>query len=214
MENPQLYLASRSPRRRTLIEQLGIRCQTVDVDVDERPGDAEKPADYVARLAIEKARKGWERVDKKNIPVVGADTCIVMNGHIIGKVESHDESKALLQSFSARQHQVLTGIAVVGLANDREETGGENVNHALMLREQVRVNITNVFFRSLTEVECDHYWHTGEPLGKAGGYAIQGIAGAFIQKIEGSYSGVMGLPLCDLSEMLSEFGIPVISVDV
>lgn len=198
MDNLQLYLASRSPRRRILIEQLGISCKTLDVDVDEQPHEGENPADYVARLAIEKAKTGWDQVSGGAIPVVGADTCIVLNEQIIGKVDSRVQSRLLLKQFSAASHQVLTGIAMVGqkLEGNRAE-----------LKQLVRVNNSRVTFRTLTEEECERYWDTGEPTGKAGGYAIQGIAAAFINKLEGSYSGVMGLPLCELSELMSEFGI-------
>lgn len=198
MDNLQLYLASRSPRRRTLIEQLGIRYKTLDVEIDEQPREGEDPAAYVARLAVEKAKVGWDQVSKEKIPVVGADTCIVLNQQIIGKVDSREQSRSLLEQFSANSHQVLTGIALVG-----EEI--ETINPAL--KQLVRVNTSRITFRTLTADECEHYWDTGEPMGKAGGYAIQGIAAAFIEKIEGSYSGVMGLPLCELSELMSEFGI-------
>jgi septum formation protein len=198
MDNLQLYLASRSPRRRILIEQLGVHYKTLDVDVDERPHEGENPSDYVARLAMEKAKNGWDQVGNGKIPVVGADTCIVFNDQIIGKVDSREQSRALLKQFSANSHQVLTGIAMIG-----EKLEGNRP----ALKQRVRVNNSNVTFRALTEEECERYWETGEPVGKAGGYAIQGIAAAFIEKIEGSYSGVMGLPLCELSELMSEFGI-------
>lgn len=198
MDSPQLYLASRSPRRRLLIEQIGLRYRTLDVEVDERPREGEAPEAYVARLALEKAKAGWELVSKDNIPVLGADTCIVLNGQIIGKVDNREQSTALLKLFSANSHLVLTGIALVG--KDPEQK-----NDAIV--QQVRVNNSKITFRALSENECSQYWDTGEPVGKAGGYAIQGMAAAFISKIEGSYSGVMGLPLCELSELLSNFGI-------
>lgn len=204
MDSLQLYLASRSPRRRTLIEQLGIRYQTLEVDVDEQPYEGENPADYVARLAIEKAKNGWGQVGSGEIPIVGADTCIVFNDQIIGKVDSREQSRALLKQFSASSHQVLTGIAMVGqkIEGNRPE-----------FKQRVRVNNSRVTFRALTDEECERYWDTGEPIGKAGGYAIQGIAAAFIEKIEGSYSAVMGLPLCELSELMSEFGIKLLATE-
>jgi len=197
MENLQLYLASRSPRRRILIEQLGLAYGTLDVDIDEQPLEAEGPSEYVARLAAEKALKGWQQVDQGKIPVLGADTCIVFDGRIIGKVDRREDSVALLKQFSGTRHEVLTGIAMVG----RDFESGSAV------KKRIQVNSSSITFRELTDEECEQYWDTGEPLGKAGGYAIQGIAAAFIKKIEGSYSGVMGLPLCELSELLSDFGI-------
>lgn len=201
MENLQLYLASRSPRRSTLIEQLGLSYQTLDVETDERPNESEAPADYVARLALEKARKGWELVNSGEVPVVGADTCIVLNGRIVGKVENRLDSLALLKQFSGSSHQVLTGVAMVG----------RNYESDAEIKQRVRVNSSVVTFRELSSEECEAYWDTGEPVDKAGGYAIQGIGAGFIKKIEGSYSGVMGLPLCELSELMYEFGIKWLS---
>lgn len=203
MDKPQLYLATRSPRRRTLIEQLGFSYETLDVDIGEQPFQDEDPADYVARLAVEKARVGWDQVSAQRIPVVGADTCIVLNHRIIGKVENRQDGIALLKEFSANSHVVLTGIAMVGPAL----VGTESESNNSKIKECVRVNTSKVTFRALTDEECEHYWETDEPSGKAGGYAIQGIAGSFIEKLEGSYSSVMGLPLCDLTELMSEFGI-------
>ena len=198
MENPQIYLASRSPRRRTLIEQLGIRYQTLDVEIDEQPREGEEPATYVERLALEKASSGWQQLDTGRAPVLGADTCIVLNNKIVGKVDSAEQSMALMKQYSSNSHQVVTGIALVGqvIAGDRAE-----------VKTQVRVSRTTVTFRSLTDEECKQYWDTGEPADKAGGYAIQGLAAAFIKKIDGSYSGVMGLPLCELAELLDAFDI-------
>lgn len=198
MENPQIYLASRSPRRRALIEQLGIRYQALDVEIDEQPREGEEPATYVERLALEKASSGWQQLDTERVPVLGADTCIVLNNKIVGKVDSPEQSISLMKQYSSNSHQVLTGIALVGqvIAGNRPE-----------VKRQVRVSRTTVTFRSLTDEECKQYWDTGEPAGKAGGYAIQGLAAAFIKKIDGSYSGVMGLPLCELAELLATFNI-------
>ena len=203
MDKPQLYLATRSPRRRTLIEQLGIPFETLDVDIDERPQQGEESAGYVARLAVEKARAGWDQVSSRRIPVVGADTCIMFNDRIIGKVENRQDGIALLKQFSVNSHAVLTGIAMVGPAL----VGTESESNNSKIKECVRVNTSKITFRAVTDEECENYWNTGEPLGKAGGYAIQGIAGAFIEKLEGSYSSVMGLPLCELTELMHEFGI-------
>jgi len=198
MPDLQLYLASQSPRRRLLIEQLGLKYRTIDVEIDEQQRESEEPKAFVARLALEKARAGWQQVARQRIPVVSADTCIVINHRIIGKPADKQDGIALLQQYSGTTHSVLTGLAVVGPEND--SAGAATV-------ERVRVSTSFVTFRILTDKEIEQYWQTGEPLGKAGGYAIQGIAAAFIEKLEGSYSGVMGLPLCELAELMPAFGI-------
>ncbi|WP_455220449.1 Maf family protein [Kaarinaea lacus] len=197
----QIYLASQSPRRRALIEQLGIHYQTLDVDVDESPQPGEIPADFVTRLALEKARAGWQLVAKQSVPVVGADTCILLDQHIVGKPENREEGIQLLKRYSGRAHQVVTGIAIVGPKLGQQ--GTDIVQH-------VRINTSTVTFRVVTNEECEQYWETGEPIGKAGGYAIQGKAAIFIEKLEGSYTGVMGLPLCEFAELISLFGIKIL----
>lgn len=199
MDKPQIYLASRSPRRRTLIEQLGIRFQTLDVDVDEQAKEGESPENYVSRLALEKALCGWKALEENNVPVLGADTCIFLDGRIIGKVDSRERSIALLKKYSGSSHQVMTGIALVG-----QQIAGNR----LAIKQEVRVSVSTITFRSLSDKECNLYWDTGEPAGKAGGYAIQGLAAGFVKKLDGSYSGVMGLPLCELTEVLAAFDIP------
>ncbi|WP_455219279.1 Maf family protein, partial [Kaarinaea lacus] len=199
----QIYLASQSPRRRTLIEQMGIAYQAISVEVDERPHAGEVPADFVARLACEKAQAGWQSVAERGIPVLGADTCIVLDQQIVGKPSSQQQGIDLLKRYSGKTHQVVTGVAMVG------PDGG--VNDAPIV-QQVRVSTSLVTFRVVTDRECKQYWQTGEPVGKAGGYAIQGKAAAFIEKIEGSYSGVMGLPLFEFSELITKFGIQLFDV--
>lgn len=198
MIGPQIYLASQSPRRRTLIEQLGIPYQSISVEVDEREHAGELPADFVARLACEKAQAGWQLVAEQGIPVLGADTCIVLDQQIVGKPTSREQGIDLLKRYSGKSHQVVTGVAMVG--PDEGMSGAPIV-------QQVRVSTSLVTFRVVTDRECEQYWQTGEPEGKAGGYAIQGKAAAFIEKIEGSYSGVMGLPLFEFSELIGGFGI-------
>ena len=193
MIGPQIYLASQSPRRRTLIEQLGIPYQAISVEVDERQHAGELPSDFVARLACEKAQAGWQLVAEHAIPVVGADTCIVLDQEIVGKPENKQQGIELLKCYSGKTHQVLTGVAVVG--------PGSGLRDAPIV-QQVCVNTSLVTFRIVTDRECEQYWQTGEPEGKAGGYAIQGKAAVFIEKIDGSYSGVMGLPLFEFSELI------------
>jgi len=201
MIGPQIYLASQSPRRRALIEQLGIRYQTLDVEVDESSQPGEAPEDFVARLALEKARAGWQLAANPAVPVVGADTCIMLDGQIVGKPENQEQGIALLQRYSGRAHKVYTGIAIVGPGTDNQEPG---------IVHYVRTNISTVTFRVITNEECEQYWETGEPTGKAGGYAIQGLAAVFIEKLEGSYSGVMGLPLFEFAELITLFGIKIL----
>jgi septum formation protein len=200
MIGPQIYLASQSPRRRALIEQLGIHYQTLNVEIDESPRAGEAPADFVMRLAKEKAWAGWQMVAEQLIPVVGADTCIVMDQQIIGKPKNREQGIELLSRYSGCAHQVITGVAMVGL-----EAG----KHDPDVVQHVRVNTSTVTFRTITDDECEQYWQTGEPMGKAGGYAIQGKAAVFIEKLEGSYSGVMGLPLFEFAELISMFGIKI-----
>lgn len=204
MTGPQIYLASQSPRRRTLIEQLGISYQTISVEVDERQQAGELPADFVTRLACEKARAGWQLVAEHGIPVVGADTSIILDQQIVGKPTDQQQGIDLLKRYSGNTHLVVTGVAMVG------PDGG--VSGAPIV-QQVRVNTSLVTFRVVTDRECEQYWQTGEPEGKAGGYAIQGKAAIFIEKIEGSYSGVMGLPLYEFSELISEFGIQLFDTE-
>ncbi|WP_455365282.1 Maf family protein [Kaarinaea lacus] len=200
MIGPQIYLASQSPRRRALIEQLGIRYQALDVEIDESPRPGETPREFVVRVASEKACAGWQMVAEQAIPVVGADTCIVLDQQIIGKPENREQCIDLLKSYSGRAHQVITGVAIVGSDCDRH--GVERLQH-------VRVSESTLTFRHLSTDECEQYWQTGEPVGKAGGYAIQGKAAVFIEKLEGSYSGVMGLPLFEFAELISLFGIQI-----
>lgn len=188
---PQIHLASRSPRRRELLQQIALPFQVVDVDVDENTDDFESAEMLVIRLALEKARAGWERVRSSSPkPVLGADTAVVLeDNRILGKPRDREDGMAMLRALSGTSHRVLTGTAMV---DDREVT---------------RLSVNTVTFRELSEDEIEAYWRTGEPEGKAGGYAIQGRAAVFVEHMEGSYSGVMGLPLFDVVDLLGEFGL-------
>lgn len=188
---PQLYLASQSPRRRELLGQIGIRYESLAVVVDEalRPGES-APA-YVTRLALAKARAGWQSLgERPPRPVLGADTAVVVDGAIFGKPRDRDEGLAMLARLSGRRHRVASAVALV---NDG--------------REGVRLQQSEVCLRALSPGECRAYWASGEPADKAGGYAIQGRAAAFVAELRGSYSGVVGLPLFETAELLAEFGI-------
>ena len=192
MSGPLICLASRSPRRRALLEQIGVAHRVVPVDVAESRRPGEPVQDYVQRLALEKARAGAERTPGRvGLPVLGADTVVVIDGRVLGKPAGRDEALAMLALLSGRAHEVLTGVALVAR------------------RAALRLSVSQVWFRSLSAAERAAYWETGEPSGKAGAYAIQGHAGAFIARLEGSYSGVMGLPLYETAELLRGFSIPV-----
>ncbi len=181
---PMLYLASASPRRRELLAQIGVSHHVIAVTVDEARHAGETPELYVLRLALDKARAGRERTAADPRPVLGADTAVVIGGEVLGKPRDEQEGVAMLRRLSGRTHHVYTGVALVG---DDEAT---------------RLSVSAVSFRALTLGECQWYWHTGEPADKAGAYAIQGRGAVFISRLEGSYSGVMGLPLFETAELL------------
>jgi len=157
------------------------------VDESRKPG--ESPSRYVTRLAREKAAASRLALGEVDEVVVGADTAVVLGDRILGKPRDGDDAEAMLMALSGRCHQVVTGVAVLG---------PERCDHAL--------SRSQVFFRALTGVEARAYWHTGEPADKAGAYAIQGRAAQFIERLEGSYSGVVGLPLYETAQLLSAFG--------
>ena len=200
----RIYLASRSPRRRELLKQIGVNFDvlllredpTRGEDVDERPLTDEPPQDHVTRIAKAKAELGWVRVLQRRLRpslVLGADTSVVLQGEVIGKPENRHDAERILAKLSGHTHQVLSAVA-------------------LCYREQVqwRLSSSTVEFRPMTEQEIRRYVATGEPLDKAGAYAIQGRGAAFIRNITGSYSGVMGLPLFETVELLQHFGFEVL----
>ncbi len=199
MRLPDLYLASASPRRRELLAQIGLRVDVVSQSVKEHLLDNESPENYVQRLALEKAQAGLRVPDiHRQCPVLGADTAVVMDDCILGKPASEAAALAMLQQLSGRTHRVLSAVAVVG----KDNLGQDRVETCL---SQSRVR-----FRRIDEQECLAYWHTGEPADKAGAYGIQGLGAVFIEHLDGSYSGVMGLPLFETSELLYRFGIKVL----
>lgn len=187
MNYPTIALASSSPRRRELLTQLGVNYELVKADIDETPFNNESAVHYVQRLALAKARAGLARLSVE-LPVLGADTIVVVDGNILGKPASFAEFKLSMQLLSGRSHQVMTAVALV--SNTRQ------------LQQLV---CTDVYFRVLSETEISHYWHSGEPQDKAGGYGIQGLAAKFIQRINGSYTGVVGLPLCETEQLLRQW---------
>jgi len=197
MPENQLILASQSPRRKTLLAQLGYSFKIQASDIDEAHLPDELPEDYVQRLATEKAQKVFQLLscDEKEVAVVlGSDTSVVINKVILGKPESLNDCINTLSLLSGQQHQVITAVAVIS-------------NNAI----KTQLVTTKVFFKALTLAEIKAYWHTGEPQDKAGSYAIQGLAGQFVKTIHGSYSAVVGLPLYETAELLSQFGLSTIS---
>jgi len=187
-----IYLASQSPRRRELLEQLGVAFDTVDADVHERRLPDESPQDYVVRVAREKAGAGLLALAARPEAVVlGADTDVVLDGEVLGKPNDAAHAAELLARLSGRTHEV---ISAVWLVSGR--------------REEHRLSVTRVRFAPLSAADAAAYVATGEPFGKAGAYAVQGRAAAFIERIEGSYSGVMGLPLHETWQLLRNFGVP------
>ncbi len=190
---PPIYLASASPRRRELLDQIGVRYELLNTAVDETPRRGEMPELYVTRMALEKARAGRACARDARRPVLGADTTVVVGGQVLGKPRDRADGIAMLRRLSAVTHHVYTAVAVV----DAE-------------REASRLSVSAVRFRALSEAECAFYWDSGEPAGKAGGYAVQGRGAQFIVRLEGSYSGVMGLPLFETAELLREFGLDLL----
>jgi septum formation protein len=186
-----LYLASGSPRRRELLTQIGVPFLSQVVPIDENPLPDEPPVAYVERLARAKAQAGLAALSQPlDAVVLGADTAVVLDGRILGKPADAAEAQATLTALSGRSHQVLTAVA---LANPT--------------RVAVRVVSSLVSFRPLRAEEIAAYWASGEPQDKAGSYAIQGLAAVFVSQLQGSYSAVVGLPLCETAELLEEFAI-------
>lgn len=187
-----IYLASQSPRRRALLEQIGVRYRQLPVAIPEVPGPDEAPEMYVLRLALEKARAGLSSLGPAaRAPVLGADTAVVVDGKVLGKPRDREDALAMLALLSARWHQVFSAVAVV--APDGEARS--------------RLNVSNVLFREIGRAEAEAYWQTGEPADKAGSYAIQGHAAVFVERLEGSCSGVTGLPLFETAELLEQLGV-------
>lgn len=187
--DPMLVLASASPRRRELLTQIGVRFRPIAVNVAECPGKNEDPRDYVSRVAADKSRAGLDCC-ADGLPVLGADTEVVLGDEIFGKPADFEHARTMLRRLSGRSHRVLSAVSL--------RHGGR---HWLALSESV------VAFRELTDAEIEAYWASGEPTDKAGGYAIQGRGSLFIRRLEGSFSGVMGLPLFETAALLAEVGI-------
>lgn len=189
-KKPVLRLASASPRRRQLLDLIGVPHLVTPADIDETPHASEGADEYVMRLAREKAEAIWAL--HQDLPVLAADTTVVVDQEILGKPESEADAAAMLGKLSGREHLVHTGVAL---------RTGPSV--------KVGISTTQVWFAPLTPAQIHAYWTSGEPQGKAGAYAIQGLGAVFVSNIAGSYTGVMGLPLFETAQMLRHAGIPV-----
>jgi len=202
ISDKRIYLASRSPRRRDLLKQIGVPFELLllredlrrGADVDETPLAEESPGVYVLRVASAKAAMAVRQIAYRGLPqkpVLSADTTVVFDGQIVGKPVDAEDAARILRTLSGREHQVLTAVAVA-------------------LREQIeaQISVSSVSFRELSDAEIRSYVATGEPLDKAGAYAIQGRGGVLVTRMIGSYSGIMGLPLAETVELLQKFGIP------
>jgi septum formation protein len=186
MSDPAVVLASASPRRAQLLDQIGIRFTVIPADIDESVRPGESPADYVQRMATEKSAA----VATPDVVTLSADTVVVKDDRILGKPADQTEAVDMLCALSDSWHEVMTCI----VASDGRE-------------RQSRLVTTRVCFESISEAQAIDYWRTGEPADKAGGYGIQGIGGIFACKIEGSYSAVVGLPLAETERLLKLFGV-------
>lgn len=198
----RIYLASQSPRRRELLKQIGVNFELLvlradlsrGMDVDETPLPDEQPEDYVRRVCADKAATGYAVLRYRSLPaapVLAADTAVVLDGKILGKPESPAHAAEMLRALSGREHQVLTAVAI-----------------ALHDHVEMAVSASTVKFITLDEERIRRYLFTSEGKDKAGAYAIQGLAGAFVERLTGSYSGVVGLPLCETVALLKKFNIP------
>ncbi len=203
VSDKRIYLASRSPRRRDLLKQIGLPYELLLLredlrrgpDIDETPLPDESPGVYVLRMAQEKAAMAVRQIAYRRLPqkpVLAADTTVVFDGQIVGKPDDAEHAARILRALSGREHQVLTAVA-------------------LALRDQVetQISVSSVWFREISDADIRRYCSSGEPLDKAGAYGIQGRAGAFVTRITGSYSGIMGLPLAETVELLQKFDIAV-----
>lgn len=197
----RLWLASASPRRAELLATLGASVhQLIHPDIDETPRPAEPAADYVVRMAVEKARAGWRRVpqaERASAALLAADTSVVLGQDILGKPTSPAAARAMLMALSGREHRVLSAVTVI-----TEQDGDRVVEASALSESQVR-------FAVLSAADIDTYVATAEPMDKAGSYAVQGYAALFIEHLSGSYSGVMGLPLLETGRLLRQAAVPL-----
>ena len=192
----QIYLASRSPRRRQLLKQVGISFEMRPVNIDEMMEKGETPADYVCRMARAKAELGWLKLIQRRLPLrplLAADTVVVLRGKIIGKPDSLAHGRKMLSSLSGQTHKVLTAVAVISKDKIQES-----------------LSTTTIRFRDISQSEITSYLNGTESHDRAGSYAMQGRAAIFIIKISGSYSGALGLPIFETAQLLEKFNIKIL----
>ena len=192
----QIYLASRSPRRRQLLKQVGISFEMRPVNIDEMMEKGETPADYVCRMARAKAEQGWLSLMQRKLPLrplLAADTVVVLRGKIIGKPDSLAHGRKMLSSLSGQTHKVLTAVAVISKDKIQES-----------------LSTTTIRFRDISQSEITSYLNGTESHDRAGSYAMQGRAAIFIIKISGSYSGALGLPIFETAQLLEKFNIKIL----
>lgn len=195
-----IVLASASPRRQQLLSSLVKEFEVLPADIDEAPFELEKPEEYVIRMAREKAEAAisLNKLAVRDL-VIASDTSVVLGDVILGKPTDFEHAQQMLRSLSGGAHRVMTSLCVCN--------GGLN-------RVVVRNVITDVTFREISDLEIQQYWSTGEPMDKAGAYAIQGVGSVFVSHISGSFSAVVGLPLFELSQILSEFGVSALKENI
>ena len=183
----KLYLASNSPRRKQLLEQIKIEYEAISININEDWDDNEPAQDYVLRMAQEKAEAGLTQIKLSNDPIIlAADTSVVLDGKILGKAETDADTRHMLQELNGRQHEVMTAVCI-----------------RTALHEKTIMNKNRVQFATLNSQQIEDYIKTGEAIGKAGAYAIQGQAAKFISHIDGSYSGIMGLPVYETMMLIN-----------
>ena len=195
MTKPVLTLASASPRRKELLYSLGINVNVCPADIDESRLDNEMPKHYVERLALQKAQRvqqilSQRKVEISSLPILAADTIVTLDNHLFGKPQGRDDAFAMWQTLSGKTHQVITAVALLTESD-----------------YFVALSVSKVRFNHLNEYQMQAYWETEEPIDKAGAYAIQGFASAWVASIEGSYTGVVGLPLYELNDLLKNVGL-------
>ncbi len=189
-----IYLASQSPRRAELLRQIGVTFEQLIGEIDETPGPGELPADYVLRMAREKAAAGWQKIVASGLtirPLLASDTTVVYQDRILGKPENEHDARRMLALLSGNTHQVMTAVAI---------TDGQQF--------RTELSVTDVVFKELSDQLIEDYIASGEPADKAGAYGIQGYGAVLVAGISGSYSGVVGLPLMETAQLLADFGLP------
>ncbi len=189
-----IHLASSSPRRHEILGAMGAEFTAAGVDIDETRYDDEPVVDMVVRLAVAKAAAARAIVGQ-TVPVIGADTAVALDDLVLGKPDSRDQALQMLAALSGRTHEVLTGVALDYAGNVRTAT-----------------SMTEVRFREISPDEARAYWQSGEPIDKAGAYAVQGLGGIFVEDISGSYSGVVGLPVFETAALLADAGLHALSL--